>query len=137
LSFIVDSSITLAWCFSDERTLETQALLDDVSVAGAIAPAHWPLEVLNGLAMAERRQRIGATERQGFADFLRDLPIELDTETMDAAWEVTARLAARHRITVYDAAYLELALRLGRPLATLDRDLRRAAETVGVELLGQ
>jgi len=103
---------------------------------GAIAPSHWPLEVLNGLAMAERRRRIDAHRRQHFAEFLRDLPVEIDSETVAQAWSVTSRLAAHHRLALYDSAYLELALRLGLPLATLDRDLRAAGDALGVTLLG-
>jgi predicted nucleic acid-binding protein len=86
--------------------------------------------------MAERRRRIDAECRQRLAGFLRDLPVAIDEETASQAWAVTAQLAARFRLTVYDAAYLELAQRRGLPLATLDQELRAAAAALGVTLLG-
>ena len=135
MSFVLDSSIALSWCFEDERTPATRALLVRVGVAGACAPALWPLEVLNALAMAERRSRIDAERRQRLAGFLRDLPVTIDEETASQAWAVTSQLAARFRLTVYDAAYLELAQRRGLPLATLDQELRAAAAALGVTLL--
>lgn len=136
MSFVLDSSIALSWCFEDERTPATRALLVRVGVAGACAPALWPLEVLNALAMAERRSRIDAERRQRLAGFLRDLPVTIDEETASQVWAVTSQLAARFRLTVYDAAYLELAQRLNLPLATLDQELRAAAAALGVPLLG-
>ena len=136
MSFVLDSSVTLTWCFDDERTDATDALLERVVESGAEAPAHWPLEILNALAMAERRGRIEADRRQSLAGYLHDLPVTIDVETASHAWATTARLAARHRLTIYDAAYLELALRLGLPLATLDKELRVAAGALGVTLLG-
>src|SRR5574340_366957 len=112
MSLIIDSSVALSWCFEDEHTAATVALLDRIAEAGAAAPALWPLEVLNGLAMAERRGRLDATRRYQLAGFLRDLPISLDHETASQAWTATAHLAERYRLTLYDAAYLELAQRL-------------------------
>ena len=136
MSFVLDSSIALSWCFEDERTPATRALLARVGVAGACAPALWPLEVLNALAMAERRSRIDSERRQRLAGFLHDLPVTIDDETASQAWAVASQLAARFRLTVYDAAYLELAQRLNLPLATLDQELRAAAAALGVPLLG-
>ena len=86
--------------------------------------------------MAERRSRIDAERRQRLAGFLRDLPVTIDDETASQAWAVTSQLAARFRLTVHDAAYLELAQRRGLPLATLDQELRAAAAALGVTLLG-
>ena len=94
------------------------------------------MEVVNALIMAERRNRVTAAKRQVFSGFLHALPIALDSETARQAWDITATLANRHRLTLYDASYLELAQRLHLPLATLDRELRKAAESVGVALLG-
>ena len=136
MSFVIDSSVALTWCFEDERTPATLALLDRVVQAGATAPALWPLEVLNALAMAERRKHLTATQRHHLSGFLRDLPITLDLETAAQAWTATAHLAEQHRLTLYDASYLELAQRLRLPLATLDRDLRAAASALGVPALG-
>lgn len=132
---VVDSSVALTWCFEDEQTPASLALLEAVVEAGAVAPALWPLEVLNALIMAERRKRVDAAQRQRLSGFLRDLPIVLDDETAAQAWSATIQLAERHRLTVYDAAYLELAQRLGLPLASLDHELRAAAEGAGVALV--
>jgi predicted nucleic acid-binding protein len=81
----------------DERTPETPALLERIGETGASAPQHWPAEVLNGLMMAERRQRIGPDQRRRLADFLRDLPIVLDAETVDQVWSATQTLAEHSR----------------------------------------
>lgn len=136
MSFVLDSSVALAWCFEDERTDAVAALLDRVAETGAHAPLLWPLETLNALFSAERRRRIDRAKRETLATFLRDLPVVLDAETADHAWTEMASLAARFRLTTYDAAYLELALRRRLPLATLDRDLRTAAAKLDVETWG-
>ena len=96
----------------------------------------WPLEALNGLFAAERRRRLDAAKRAALAAFLRDLPIRLDSETADQAWVDTAKLAEKFGLTTYDACYLELAQRRKLPLASLDKDLRTAAISAGVEVLG-
>lgn len=137
MTFVVDSSVALAWCFEDERTDTTDALLRQVAISGAAAPGLWPLEVLNGLAMGERRGRLDAARRQSLSGFLRDLPVRIDDETPALAWDTTAALASRFQLTVYDAAYLELAQRLALPLASRDRALRAAASRLGVALLGE
>jgi predicted nucleic acid-binding protein len=86
--------------------------------------------------MAERRNRVDAAQRQRHAGFLSDLPVSIDDETVSQAWAVTANLAARFRLTLYDSSYLELAQRLDLLLATLDQELRAAAVALGVTLLG-
>ena len=136
MSFVLDSSVTLSWCFEDEANAATELLLERVASSGAFAPSLWPLEVLNGLATAERRNRIDAERRQRLAGFLRDLPVNIDGDTALQAWGSTAALALHHRLTVYDAAYLELAQRVGLPLATLDEALRGAARALEIPLLG-
>jgi predicted nucleic acid-binding protein len=136
VSFVLDNSVALAWCFEDEQTPAIMELLDRVAETGASAPLLWPLEALNGLFAAERRRRLDANKRAKLAAFLRDLPIALDSETAEQAWEETARLAERFNLTTYDAAYLELAQRRRLPLASLDQDLRDAAAAAGTEVLG-
>ena len=136
MSFVVDSSVALTWCFAEDRVPATADLLDRVTGFGAIAPTLWPLEVLNALLMAEKRKRIDFAKRRELIDALQSLPIRLDTETAAQAWMTTNRLAERYRLTLYDAAYLELAQRLHLPLATLDTDLREAARASDVPLLG-
>ena len=136
MSFVLDNSIALAWCFEDAQRKPVMNLLDRVTETGAFAPSLWPLEALNGLLVAERKRRIQPGLRRRYAEFLHDLPIRIDGETADKAWTITAELAERHRLSVYDAAYLELAQRRKLPLATLDRDLIRAAKASGTIVLG-
>ena len=135
MSFIIDNSVSLAWCFEDEQTPNVMTLLDRVAESGAIAPQLWPIEALNGLLTAERRGRISAPVRHRLAGFLQDLPIRIDDETAAKTWTATTQLAELYGLTAYDATYLELAIRLGRPLATSDRALIAAAEAAGVHLL--
>lgn len=135
MTFVVDNSVALSWCFESEQTEPVMALLARVTQDGAVAPQLWPIEATNGLLMAERRGRISASVREGLAGFLQALPIRIDNETASRVWVATAQLAAQHRLTAYDAAYLELALRLGLPLATYDRELMVAAPALGVQLL--
>ena len=136
MTFVLDSSVALTWCFEAEHAPAAMALLHQIGKTGATAPQHWPLEALNGLMMAERRQRLDATRRQHLAIFLHDLPITLDQETTVQVWTTTQRLAARFRLTIHDAANLELAQRLTLPLATLDQELRSAGAALGVTMLG-
>ena len=135
MTFVLDNSVALAWCFEGEQTPAILAVLDRLTETGAVAPLLWPLEALNGLLVAERRRRLTADQRIHLAGFLRDLPITLDPETATLAWDPTARLAERFALSLYDATYLELAHRRRLPLATLDRPLRAAATTLGLELL--
>jgi predicted nucleic acid-binding protein len=136
VSFVLDNSVALAWCFEDEQTPPIMALLDRVVETGAMAPLLWPLEALNGLLVAERRRRLDATKRAELAGLLRALPITLDDETAEKSWEDTVRLAETFRLSVYDATYLELAQRRRLPLASMDCALRNAAVASGVEVLG-
>ncbi len=132
---VVDSSAALAWSFVDERNAATLAIASRVRDEGAVVPSLWKLEVANILRLAVRKERITALERN---DTLRDferLGIEIDGETADRAWNETLAVADRHDLTVYDAAYLELAKRRGLPLATLDQALANAARQEGVEVL--
>ena len=136
MSFVLDNSVALAWCFEDEQTPAVMALLDRVTETGAVAPLLWPLEALNGLLVAERRRRLNAATRAALTAFLRELPIMLDLDTAERAWGEAAQLAERFRLSVYDATYLELALRRRLPLASLDKGLREAAGAMGVDVLG-
>lgn len=135
--FIIDCSIAMAWCFGDEATPKTAALLDRLDDDSAVVPAHWFLEVVNVLAMAEKRKRISAAHSSAFLSMLRTLDITLDAETAVKAFDQLLPLCRKHGLTSYDAAYLELALRRHLPLASLDAQLRTAAKQLGVELLGK
>jgi predicted nucleic acid-binding protein len=136
VSLVIDSSITLSWCFEDERTEVTATLLYRVAETGALVPALWRLEVANGLQVAVRRGRIDVAYRDATIADLRDLAIDVDPETDRKAWSEILQLADRFRLTLYDAAYLELAQRRQLPLASLDNELRAAGQMLGVPLLG-
>ena len=135
MSFVLGASVALAWCFEDKQTAEIMAVLDRVAVEGASAPQLWPLEVLNALLAAQRRRRLDAAGRREVLALLYRLPIAIDPDTATHVWSATQAIAESHDLTAYDAAYLELAMRLGLPLATLDRKLATAAGKVGVPLL--
>jgi predicted nucleic acid-binding protein len=136
LSLVLDSSIALAWFFADEFSPGAASVLERVVEAGAHVPTIWRLEVANGLQMAVRRGRVDTTFRDASLTDLAALAIITDEETHRYAWSTTLQLAERFRLTIYDAAFLELAQRLKLPLASLDEDLRAAGEALGVEVLG-
>jgi predicted nucleic acid-binding protein len=130
---VVDASIALTWCFEDEVTAETEAIGTRVDSEGAIVPGLWRLEVANTLLLAERRGRIDRSDVEQRLELLAALPISIDADIR--AWTDTLLLARAERLTLYDAAYLELAIRQDVELATLDRDLRRAARKMGVAIV--
>jgi predicted nucleic acid-binding protein len=136
MSLVLDSSVTLAWAYSDETTEPVTQIFDLLSQGGAWVPGLWRLEVANVLEMSVRRKRHDRIFRDATLADLAQLPIQVDLQTDQQAWSATLRLAERHQLTLYDAAYLELALRRNLPLATLDDDLRRAAKAEKVQTLG-
>jgi len=131
-TFVLDCSLTVAWFFEDEMNRYAQAVEDSLSTAAAVVPGLWPLEVANALLVGERRSRATEANVTTFLRLLAALPIALDDDTASRAWQHSLHLARSHRLSVYDAAYLELALRQGLPLATLDRKLAAAATAAGV-----
>lgn len=136
MSLVLDSSVTAAWIYSDETTAAVRHVLTLVTTSGAWVPAHWRLEIANILEMGVRHRRTTAAFRDETLADLALLPVQLDAETDKQAWGASLRLAVRHGLTLYDAAFLELAKRRGLPLATLDAELRSAAQTENVPLLG-
>lgn len=132
---VIDASITVGWMLKDEITPAIEAALQRVIDEGAVAPAHWKLEVANSLRTAFRHHRIELSGRHALLSGLGQLNIQLDDETNINAWGSTVELSDRHGLTTYDAAYLELAVRRNLPLATLDGDLIAAARADGVEVL--
>jgi predicted nucleic acid-binding protein len=135
-AFVVDCSIAMAWLFHDEATPKTAALLNRLATETALVPAWWFIEITNVLAMAEGKGRITATQSEAFIADLGKLGIERDDEAPDRAFTHLLTLCRTHRLTGYDAIYLDLAVRRNLPLATLDDDLRKTANKVGVRLLG-
>src|SRR3954454_14583194 len=136
MSLVLDGSATVAWLIPEERTTASQRLLDKVGDAGAVVPMLWRLEIGNALTIAVRRKRLSREDRTDALSKLSDLPIQTDPDTFVYAWTSTLQLADRFNLTVYDACYLELAQRRSLPLATLDKDLRKAARALGIPLLG-
>ncbi len=132
---ILDASVTLAALLPEQNSDRARDILLQVAAEGASAPGLWPLEIGNVLLMVQRRGRISAEERLRALDGLDRLPIAIDPETAARARTHIAPLAERHGLTLYDAAYLELALRLVLPLASFDAALCRPATAVGVALL--
>ena len=136
MQFVVDASVALSWCFEDEANTWTDGLLDRLrSEDHIIVPAHWPTDVSNGLLMGVRRKRIQPHRPALFWDELAVLPIELDRPLSAAHPKAVLALCEHHGLTVYDAAYLELAQRKALPLATLDSALSRAASSEKVALV--
>jgi len=132
---VLDASLVFPWLFEDEASAEADALLDLVNAQGAVVPALWHLECANGLGMAERRGRLTAAAVQESIALLEGLPLAIDAPVPARTFSVVLDLMRAHRLTAYDATYLELAMRFGLPLATGDKALRTAAAAVGVALL--
>ena len=130
---VLDSSIVGCWCFPDESSPVADAAFDQLGTGRAIVPVLWWFEVRNVLVVNERRGRIDPPASAAFLADLEKLPIHYDRECES---ETVLALARAHRLTVYDAAYLELACRAHAPLATLDRKLGDAARAAGVPLVG-
>lgn len=131
-AFVLDCSLTVAWFFQDETDRYAQAVEDSLPTVRAIVPSLWPLEVANALLAGERRKRATEAKVTTFLGLLTALPISVDDQTASRAWPASLHLARTHRLSVYDAAYLELAIRRGLPLATLDATLAAAANAAGV-----
>lgn len=134
MKLVIDASVALAWCFEDEASDETDAIAKDVIANGGLVPSLFHLELANVLLQAERRGRISASQIAERLDLIGAMPIETDPQTAGRAWTATLSLARAHKLTTYDAAYLELALRKGATLATKDKALAVAARLVGVSV---
>lgn len=134
-ALVLDASVVLAVALQETNLHLAVPIMTRVADESAAVPGIWHLEIGNILLMAERRQKISAAARVAELEDLARLPITVDTETASRAWRDTATLADRYRLTLYDASYLELSIRLSIPLATFDAALRRAATAAGVVLL--
>lgn len=133
--FVLDCSIAASWCFENEATPSIDALLERVRDEGAFVPALWHWEIANVLTMAVRRGRIGAGDASARLSLMATLPITTDMESVARAGRESLLLAHTHNLTVYDAAYLELAIRLGLPLATKDAALLQSIAATGIKAL--
>ena len=132
MTFVLDASVALAWLFPDERTAYTEMVRSRLASGAAIVSAVWPLEVANGLLVAQRRGRVSHPE---VLQLLLQLPITVQSLSQAHAWGQVLAIARSQNLTAYDASYLEIALREGLPLATQDTDLLAAAGRIGVPTL--
>ena len=134
-TFVADCSVVMAWCFEDESNPGAEQALQRLETECAIVPGLCHLEILNVLLIAERKKRISRAQTERLLRFVAELPLTTDIEFPATPLPAILDLGRSLGVTSYDAAYLELAIRVGLPLATLDRQMRRAARTAGVPLL--
>jgi predicted nucleic acid-binding protein len=136
MSLVLDSSVALAWAYADETTEAIISVFERVKREGAWIPALWRWEVANALQMNAKRSRHDTDFRDAALSNLAWFPIKVDPQAEPGAWLGALRLSEKYGLTVYDSSYLEIAQRRNIPLATLDRQLRLAAETERIEVLG-
>lgn len=132
---VIDASVALTWVFADERSANTDAIFRRVGIGGAQVSTIFHVEVGNVVIQAEKRDRITAAYAAERLGIIEALPITVDWETPKAAWRQMMELSRAEALTLYDASYLELALRLGADFATLDKDLIKAARRRGVNVI--
>ena len=139
MSFVLDNSVTMRWFFGDGKPQEVAyagKVLDAMKRTNALVPVTWGLEVANVIAKAEEKSLVTEARSGAFLEMLKDVDIEVDAATFAHALSDTLQLARRYKLSAYDASYLELSLRLGIPLATLDEGLQKAAKKAGVKKFG-
>ena len=139
MSFVLDNSVTMRWFFGagkPQQLAYARKALDAMKQDSALVPATWELEVANVIAKAEAKALVTEARSGAFLEMLEGVDIEVDAATFAHALSDTLQLARRYKLSAYDASYLELALRLGIPLATLDEDLQKAAKKAGVKKFG-
>ena len=133
--FVVDNSVVMTWCFKVENSHYSDFILNKLESVTAIVPSIWPLEVTNVLLVAERRKRISDADSTRFLALLSELPISVDQESPERMIKEIFALARKHNLSSYDASYLDLAMRKGLPIATLDKSLLAAAKRSEVSTL--
>ena len=135
---VLDASVAVAWCFEDETTAYTENILNLLaSGSDALVPPLWPYEVANGLAVAERRKRTTWAKITRFLQRVNGFPISIAANDGARVFDQVLSTARQLHLAVYDAAYIELALREALPLATLDAVLKHAAERSGIKIAGR
>jgi predicted nucleic acid-binding protein len=128
--FVIDNSIVMSWCFKDQADPFADTVLEWLQEATAYVPSVWPLEIVNVLLAAERKKLIGKADSIHFLNLLSQLPILVQYESPERTMKDILNLARDHNLSSYDASYLDLAIKKGLPLATLDKKLRKAAISV-------
>lgn len=132
--FIVDNSVVMSWCFQDEMSEYADSVLDRLTAAQALVPGIWTLEVTNVLLIAQKRKRLGRAGSTRFLELLRSLPIVVEQELPVRVFAEIFALAEDTGLSTYDASYLDLAMREGLPLASLDKNMRKAANNCRVPI---
>ena len=135
MSVVVDASLAATWFFEDESTPDTESVAEQVVSDGGLVPQLFSLEIANVFLLSERKGRLPAGHVDRYLDRLEQMELQVDLETAEQLRSTTIELARVERLTVYDATYLELALRKQLPLATLDRDLAMAARRRGITVI--
>jgi predicted nucleic acid-binding protein len=134
-AFVADASVAIGWVHPAQATKQTAAMLDAIADGATLeVPALWPVEVANALVVLVRRRKLSEDERRAGLGWLRGLRLRIDHEMASLAFSRLSELAAAHQLTVYDAAYLELAQRRALVLGCKDGPLRKAAKHAGVSL---
>jgi predicted nucleic acid-binding protein len=133
--FVIDNSVVMTWCFQDQTSKYTEAALERLQTAEAYVPAIWPLEVGNVLLVAERKKILSKADVARFLSLVQSLPINVEQEGPERMLTEILALAREHHLSTYDASYLDLAMRLGLPLATQDKALTMAAKKCRVPLV--
>lgn len=133
--FVIDNSVVMAWCFKDEISRYSDHILDSLEASTGFVPSIWPLEVSNVLLSAERKKRISEADSARFIALLAELPIIVEQESPERMIKEIFALARKHKLSSYNASYLDLAMRKGLPIATLDKNLLAAAKQSKVPIL--
>ena len=133
--FVVDNSVVMSWCFKDETNKYADTVLDRLTESAAVVPSIWPLEVVNVLLVAERQKRLSESDSIRFITLLSQLPIVVEYERPEKMMRELLALARAYNLSSYDASYIDLAMRKGFPIATLDNKLIEAARRIDVQIL--
>lgn len=133
--FVIDNSVVMAWCFDDESNEFTDSIQDRLLNSTAFVPTIWPLEVINVLLVAERKKRLTKNDGNRFIALISALPIIVESTPPFQTFHNTLPLARKHRLSSYDASYLELAIHKNLPIATLDKAIIRAAKAVKLPII--
>ena len=133
--FVIDNSVVMTWCFKDEISQYADVVLDRLEISTGFVPSIWPLEVCNVLLVAERKRLIGEADSTRFIALLTELPIIVEQEPPERMIKEIFALAREHKLSSYDASYLDLAMRKGLPIATLDKNLIAAAKRSKVPIV--
>ncbi len=134
-SFVIDNSVVMSWCFKDEKNNYSDQILDKLEFSTAIVPSIWPLEVGNVLLVAERKNRLIQADSIRFIALLTELPIVVEQESPGRMMNEIVNIARTYNLSTYDASYLDLAMRKGISIATLDKNLLKAAKQSKVSLV--